>query len=113
MRMATQAASLVTGFPREDGDMLYGLVQRFMGRVEGVDGMTDDDETLDCSPAAPPPPPQCGIGPVLALLLPVLAWAGIGFFHDATPAAGGSCMSFTTGGLERLAARLNRSPAAR
>ncbi len=42
MRMATQVASLVAGFPREDGDMLYDLVQRFMGRVEGVDGMTDD-----------------------------------------------------------------------
>jgi hypothetical protein len=42
----------------------------------------------------------------------LLQWAGIGFFHDATPAAGGSCMSFTPDGLERLAARLNRSPAA-
>lgn len=42
MRVATQIASLVTGFPREDGDMLYDLVQRFMGREAGVDGMTDD-----------------------------------------------------------------------
>lgn len=42
MRMATRTASLVTGFPAEDGEMLYGLVQRFMGREEGVDGMTPD-----------------------------------------------------------------------
>jgi hypothetical protein len=43
----------------------------------------------------------------------LLQWAGIGFFHDPTPAAGGSCVSFTPGGLERLAARLNRSWTAR
>jgi cytochrome P450 len=42
MRMATQVASLIAGFPREDGGMLYDLVQRFMGREEGVDGMTAD-----------------------------------------------------------------------
>ncbi|MGH0033248.1 MAG: cytochrome P450 [Myxococcota bacterium] len=42
MRMATQVASRVAGFPIEDGEMLYGLVQRFMGREEGVDGMTED-----------------------------------------------------------------------
>jgi cytochrome P450 len=42
MRVATGVASLVAGFPREDGDMLYGLVQRFMGRQQGVDGMTED-----------------------------------------------------------------------
>jgi cytochrome P450 len=42
MRMATQVASRVAGFPSEDGAMLYGLVQRFMGREEGVDGMTQD-----------------------------------------------------------------------
>lgn len=42
MRMATRVASLVAGFPAEDGKMLYGLVQRFMGREEGVDGMTPD-----------------------------------------------------------------------
>ena len=42
----------------------------------------------------------------------LLQWAGIGFFHDATPAAGGSCMSFTPVGLERLAARLKRPPTA-
>ena len=40
MRMATEVASRITGFPPEDGAMLYGLVQRFMGREEGVDGMT-------------------------------------------------------------------------
>jgi cytochrome P450 len=42
MRMATRVASLVAGFPAEDGEMLYGLVQRFMGREEGVEGMTPD-----------------------------------------------------------------------
>jgi cytochrome P450 len=42
MRVATGVASLVAGFPHEDGDMLYGLVQRFMGREAGVDGMTED-----------------------------------------------------------------------
>lgn len=42
MRIATKMASLITGFPREDGEMLYGLVQRFMGREEDVIGMTED-----------------------------------------------------------------------
>ena len=42
MRMATEVASRITGFPSEDGAMLYGLVQRFMGREAGVDGMTPD-----------------------------------------------------------------------
>jgi cytochrome P450 len=42
MRMATEVAARVTGFPPEDGAMLYGLVQRFMGRQAGVDGMTPD-----------------------------------------------------------------------
>jgi cytochrome P450 len=42
MRVATGVAALVAGFPSEDGDMLYGLVQRFMGREEGIDGMTPD-----------------------------------------------------------------------
>ena len=31
MRMATQVASMIAGFPAEDGAMLYGLVQRFNG----------------------------------------------------------------------------------
>jgi hypothetical protein len=42
MRMATEVAARIAGFPPEDGAMLYGLVQRFMGREEGVDGMTRD-----------------------------------------------------------------------
>jgi cytochrome P450 len=42
MRMATEVASRITGFPPGDGAMLYGLVQRFMGRQAGVDGMTSD-----------------------------------------------------------------------
>jgi cytochrome P450 len=42
MRIATRAAALLAGFPREDCDMLYDLVQRFMGREEGVVGMTED-----------------------------------------------------------------------
>ena len=42
MRMATRVAATVAGFPAEDGAMLYDLVQRFMGRVEGVEGMTED-----------------------------------------------------------------------
>ncbi|MGI9590998.1 MAG: hypothetical protein ACR2P8_06490, partial [Myxococcota bacterium] len=31
-RVATHVASMVSGIPTEDAEMLYGLVQRFMGR---------------------------------------------------------------------------------
>ena len=41
-RVATKVASTVAGIPLEDGDMLYGLVQRFFAREEGVDSMTPD-----------------------------------------------------------------------
>jgi len=41
-RVATQVACMVSGIPGEDGDMLYGLVQRFFAREEGVDSMTAD-----------------------------------------------------------------------
>lgn len=42
MRIATRAAALFAGFPSEDCDHLYALVQRFMGREEDVIGMTED-----------------------------------------------------------------------
>ena len=45
-----------------------GLINDWL--LEGMVG----DETLDCTPSgvAPPPPPDCGLGPVLALILPGL-----------------------------------------
>jgi hypothetical protein len=39
-----------------------------------VEGMVDDDETMTCSPTFVPPPPACGFGPELLLLLPGLMW---------------------------------------
>jgi hypothetical protein len=39
-----------------------------------LEGMVDSDETLDCSPAAPPPPPACGFGPELMFLMSGLMW---------------------------------------
>ena len=41
-RIATHVTCVANGFPLEDGEMLNGLVQRFFGREEGVDGMTED-----------------------------------------------------------------------
>ena len=37
-----KVACLANGFPLEDSDMLNGLVWRFFGREEGVEGMTPD-----------------------------------------------------------------------
>ncbi len=39
-----------------------------------LEGMVDDDETLECTPGAIAVPPACGIGPVLALVMPLLMW---------------------------------------
>ncbi len=41
-----------------------------------VEGMVDDDETLVCSPLLAGPPPACGFGPELLLILP-----GLMFWH--------------------------------
>ena len=41
-RVALKVASIVSGIPLEDGEMLYQLVQRFFGHEEGVDGMSPD-----------------------------------------------------------------------
>ncbi len=41
-RVALEVASIVSGIPLEDGEMLYRLVQRFFGHEEGVDGMSPD-----------------------------------------------------------------------
>ena len=41
-RVSVKVACLANGFPMEDSDMLNGLVWRFFGREEGVDGMTED-----------------------------------------------------------------------
>ena len=39
-----------------------------------VEGMVDDDEILECSPVVVAPPPACGFGPELLLILPGLMW---------------------------------------
>jgi cytochrome P450 len=41
-RVALKVASIVSGIPIEDGEMLYRLVQRFFSHEEGVDGMSPD-----------------------------------------------------------------------
>jgi cytochrome P450 len=41
-RVALKVASIVSGIPLEDGEMLYRLVQRFFSHEEGVDGMSPD-----------------------------------------------------------------------
>lgn len=41
-QVSVKVACLANGFPMEDSDMLNGLVWRFFGREEGVDGMTAD-----------------------------------------------------------------------
>jgi cytochrome P450 len=41
-RVALKVASIVSGIPLEDGEMLYRLVQRFFSHEEGVDGMSAD-----------------------------------------------------------------------
>jgi hypothetical protein len=40
--MATFTASLVSGFPLEDGELLRSLVDRFFARDPGVEAMTED-----------------------------------------------------------------------
>jgi cytochrome P450 len=41
-KVSVKVACLANGFPMEDSDMLNGLVWRFFGREEGVEGMTAD-----------------------------------------------------------------------
>jgi len=41
-KVSVKVACLANGFPMEDSDYLNGLVWRFFGREEGVDGMTED-----------------------------------------------------------------------
>jgi cytochrome P450 len=41
-KVSVKVACLANGFPMEDSDMLNGLVWRFFGREEGVEGMTQD-----------------------------------------------------------------------
>ena len=40
--VSVKVACLANGFPMEDAEFLNGLVWRFFGREEGVDGMTED-----------------------------------------------------------------------
>ena len=47
-----------------------GLIDTWL--LEAIIG---DDGTLDCTPPPPPPiPPVCGLGPLLALVMPPLLW---------------------------------------
>lgn len=39
-----------------------------------LEGLVDDDETLSCSPEVVGPPPTCGFGAELALVMPALLW---------------------------------------
>jgi len=39
-----------------------------------LEGMVDTDETLACTPGVVAPPPDCGFGPSLLLVLPGLMW---------------------------------------
>jgi len=41
-QVSVKVACLANGFPMEDSDHLNGLVWRFFGREEGVEGMTED-----------------------------------------------------------------------
>ena len=41
-KVSVKVACLANGFPMEDAEYLNGLVWRFFGREEGVDGMTED-----------------------------------------------------------------------
>jgi hypothetical protein len=40
-----------------------------------LQGLVDDDETMSCTPILVPPPPACGFGPELLLVLPGLMLA--------------------------------------